>query len=305
MAPSQPAGRLLGKGLPLTAERHRVERAGRTSRSCPTRTRRGWLGDVRRPLPALLLALLAVLVLCGCGGGEPPKDGVPTTTTAATSSATSKSSATATTPSAEATPSPTGRPEREERARGIDASHHQGPIDWARVAGHGISFAYLKASEGTGFVDPRFTGHRRDAVREGIAVGGYHYFQLCSDGAAQAHHFAEVLGDNGGPDGLPPAVDLELAGSCSSPPQREQLLAEVQEFLDVVAERFGVTPVVYLYPEFEDRFRFAAELADYPQWVRRLGRTEPRRPWQIWQYDDSGSVPGIAGGVDLDLMEPA
>ncbi|MFC5730327.1 MULTISPECIES: glycoside hydrolase family 25 protein [Nocardioides] len=254
---------------------------------------------MRRPFPALL-ALLATAVLCGCGGGEPPKDGVPTTTTPATSSAAPTSPATPTTP-----PAPTARPGREEPVKGIDASHHQGPIDWRRVADHGITFAYLKASEGTGFVDPRFAAHRRNAARAGIAVGGYHYFQLCSDGTAQAAHFADVLGDNGGPEGLTPAVDLELAGSCDTPPQRGQLLAEVRAFLAVVEERFGATPVVYLYPEFEDRFRFARELARYPQWVRRLGRAEPRRPWHIWQYDDSGSVPGIAGGVDLNLMGPA
>ncbi|HEX2068810.1 MAG TPA: GH25 family lysozyme, partial [Actinomycetota bacterium] len=31
---------------------------------------------------------------------------------------------------------------------GIDVSHHQGRIDWPRVAADDISFAYIKASEG-------------------------------------------------------------------------------------------------------------------------------------------------------------
>ena len=172
------------------------------------------------------------------------------------------------------------------------------------MAGAGIEFAYLKASEGTGFTDPRFADHRRAATRNGIAVSGYHYFQLCSDGTAQARHFAEVLGPKGGPAHTPPALDLELAGSCTNPPPAAELLAEVREFLDVIDARYDTPTLVYLYPDFEDRFGFADDLADHPQWVRRLGDRPPRRAWQVWQYDDQGTVPGISGGVDLNRRQP-
>lgn len=217
-----------------------------------------------------------------------------TTTPSAPTSAPPSATASGSAPESEATAAP---------IRGIDVSHHQGPIDWAKVADHGIAFAYLKASEGTGFVDPRFADNRAAAARHGIAVSGYHYFQLCSDGRAQAAHFVDVLGDSAA-DTLAPALDLELAGSCTTPPSRDVLLAEVREFLAVVDEQYTTSTVVYLYPDFEDRFGFAADLADHPQWVRRLGDRAPRRPWQVWQYDDRGSVPGITGGVDLNRMQP-
>ncbi len=32
--------------------------------------------------------------------------------------------------------------------RGVDVSHHQGTIDWPVIAGQGIRFAYMKATEG-------------------------------------------------------------------------------------------------------------------------------------------------------------
>ena len=50
------------------------------------------------------------------------------------------------------------------RHRGIDASHHQGAIDWRAVAGDGITFAYLKATEGTSYTDPTFAQHRAEAA---------------------------------------------------------------------------------------------------------------------------------------------
>lgn len=43
----------------------------------------------------------------------------------------------------------------------MDASHHQGEIDWARVRRDRISFAYLEATEGSTFIDPRFVGNAR------------------------------------------------------------------------------------------------------------------------------------------------
>ncbi len=184
---------------------------------------------------------------------------------------------------------------------GIDASHHQGTIDWEAVAGDDIEFAYLKATEGTTYTDPTFAGHREAAGRAGIEVGGYHYFSLCMPGAAQAEHFADVLGPLRRRTDLPPAVDLEVAGSCDSPPAAEALLDEVEAFLDVVEERTGLEPIVYLFPEFEAAYAFVDDLADHRQWVRRLGERPPIRDWWIWQRDDAGTVAGIAGPVDVNV----
>ena len=117
------------------------------------------------------------------------------------------------------------------RHLGIDASHHQGAIDWEAVTNSDISFAYLKATEGTSYTDPTFAQHRAAALDVGMRVGGYHYFQLCSPGPEQAAHFASVLGDLSAGNLLPAAVDLELAGSCTTPPPRGVLLDEVRSFL--------------------------------------------------------------------------
>ncbi|AJR18845.1 Lyzozyme M1 (1,4-beta-N-acetylmuramidase) [Pimelobacter simplex] len=238
------------------------------------------------------MAALVLLTACGGPASSPPAR---TPTSTPTPMPTPMPTATPT-----ANPTPTPRPTPRE---GIDASHHQGPIDWRRVARAGITFAYLKATEGTGFTDPRFVAHRAAATRAGIDVAGYHYFQLCSDGAAQAAHFLDVVGRRPGP--LAPALDLELVGSCTTPPPRAALLAEVRAFLRTVDAALRTRTVVYLYPDFEERYGLAADLADHPQWVRRLGERPPARPWHVWQYDDRGTVPGIRGGVDRNREQSA
>lgn len=40
--------------------------------------------------------------------------------------------------------------------KGVDVSSYQGKIDWAVLAGQGICFAFIKATEGSSFVDPCF-----------------------------------------------------------------------------------------------------------------------------------------------------
>lgn len=243
------------------------------------------------------MAALVLLTACGGPASSPPAD-----PSAPSTPATSASSPATHTPTPTLTPTPTPKPKPVPR-EGIDASHHQGPIDWRRVARAGITFAYLKATEGTGFTDPRFAAHRTAATRAGIDVAGYHYFQLCSDGAAQAAHFLDVVGRRPGP--LAPALDLELVGSCTTPPPRAALLAEVRAFLRTVDAALRTRTVVYLYPDFEERYGLAADLADHPQWVRRLGERPPARPWHVWQYDDRGTVPGIRGGVDRNREQSA
>lgn len=277
-----------------------------------------------RPLLAIRLtaaAAIAAALVTGCTGdperpvlaepgSEPAGEHTDGGSGSAADAAASTAGATGTTgakpPDAETAASPdTERADPRRKPRtvlGIDASHHQGTIDWEAVAGDDIEFAYLKATEGTTYTDPTFAGHREAAGRAGIEVGGYHYFSLCTPGAAQAEHFADVLGPlRLRRTDLPPAVDLEVAGSCASPPAAETLLDEVEAFLDVVEERTGLEPVVYLFPEFEAAYGFADDLADHRQWVRRLGDRPPVRDWWIWQRDDAGTVAGIAGPVDVNV----
>ncbi|QIX28397.1 hypothetical protein ncot_18720 [Nocardioides sp. JQ2195] len=185
--------------------------------------------------------------------------------------------------------------------QGIDVSHHQGAIDWDRVAGDGIDFAYLKATEGGGFTDDRFVSNASSAHRAGLRVGGYHYYTLCSPPEPQAAHFVDVLAQ--ARTDLPPVVDLELIGNCDPPPDRATLRADVETFVDRVEDATGTEVVVYFHPDFEVHYAMVDDL-DRRLWVRRVGSTPPPGDWFIWQRDDAGSVDGVSTPVDRDVMRP-
>ena len=238
-------------------------------------------------------ALVLACVLTGCGADDEPAVAEPTRSPTPTPTARPSS-----TPSAEPTPSAT--PTRTRPQRGVDVSHHQGEIDWRQVSRDRIDFAYLKATEGSSFTDPRFVSNAREARQAGLRVGGYHYFTLCSPGTPQAEHFVSVL-ESAPARTMPPAIDLELLGNCADPPPREDLLREVRAFIDVVEQRTGQRTVVYAYPEFEDRFQLSEDL-DRRLWVRRIGDTPPAGDWWMWQRDDQAEIAGIDAPADLNLL---
>ena len=188
--------------------------------------------------------------------------------------------------------------------RGIDVSHHQGEIDWDRVAADDIAFAYLKATEGSTFTDPRFATNWQAAARAGLRVGGYHYFTLCSDPVPQADHFVATL--DAAPDvlrALPPVVDLELLGNCDPSPGPVAMRDAVEAFVAEVERRTGQRVVVYTHPDFDRRYGFVPDL-DRRRWVRFPGDVAPPGDWWLWQRSDDGRVDGVEGSVDIDVMRP-
>lgn len=185
--------------------------------------------------------------------------------------------------------------------RGIDVSHHQGAIDWPQVATQRwIRFAYVKATEGTRWVDPQFVRNWQGARGEGLRVGAYHYFGFCTSGADQARNLLSVLPKD--PDMLPPALDVEADPTCATPPSRPALVREIAEWCRIVEASTGKRPVIYVTRE-SYRTLLAGSGLSYPLWFRDL-LAEPApdggERWSFWQWHSRARVPGIAGRVDLN-----
>lgn len=188
--------------------------------------------------------------------------------------------------------------------RGIDVSHWQGVIDWPRVASAGIRFAYLKASQGSTYVDPRFHANREEAQAAGLLVGAYHFAEPAQSVQANLDHFLRVVGKVE-PDEMAPVLDLEDR-TFRDPPR---LLAWAQEYLEGLQAETGRFPTLYTSRSFLDGH--LAGGSGLPErasmWVVRYngldhpGDIQPWDTWSVWQHTNKGQVPGIkAAGVDLD-----
>ena len=66
--------------------------------------------------------------------------------------------------------------------RGVDVSSYQGTIDWEVLSSQNIQFAFIKATEGSGFVDPCFVDNLAGASETSLYIGAYHFFSFESSG---------------------------------------------------------------------------------------------------------------------------
>jgi lysozyme len=186
--------------------------------------------------------------------------------------------------------------------RGIDVSHHQGPIDWVDVRRAGIAFAFIKASEGGDHRDSRFPANWEAAAEAGVARGAYHFFTFCRPGLEQAEHFIATVSASIGE--LPPAADVEFSGNCAYRGSIEAIRRELSAFLEKVEVAFDRRPALYLTEKSYDRIAHG-HFPGYPLWVRSIVfEPSPRRffDWAFWQYADNGRLPGIDHVVDLNTF---
>jgi lysozyme len=183
--------------------------------------------------------------------------------------------------------------------RGIDVSHHQGRIDWQRVAADDVAFAIIKATEGGDHVDDAFAQNLREARAAGLAVGAYHFFTFCRPGADQAKNFiSQVPRDE---RLLPPVVDIEFHGNCPRRPSPDELNTELLAFLGPVEAAYGKPAILYVTDDAAAVY--SAHVPVRRRWLRSLQGPLGEDGWVYWQYLDTGRVDGIDGDVDLNVLD--
>ncbi len=190
--------------------------------------------------------------------------------------------------------------------RGIDVSRHQNDIDWHSVAASGITFAWIKATEGGDFLDVQFRRNWQLAAAAGVRRGAYHFVTWCRPAQDQAAWFvANVAAD---PEALPPVLDVEWnpqSRSCARHAPKAEALATMTIILEAMEKAYGKAPVIYAPADFFEEV-MGADLARYPLWARSLDGAftgYAGRSWRVRQHSETGAVPGIAGNVDLDCFE--
>jgi len=188
--------------------------------------------------------------------------------------------------------------------QGVDVSHHQGKIDWSKVAtDQRISFAYLKATEGGDHKDRRFAENWQALKDTRIARGAYHFFTFCKSGKEQAQNLLSVMPVEAGM--LPAAIDLEFGGNCNRRPTLTELAKELDDFVTLLRAADDRAPVFYVTPEFNDAYMKgnAGTFPDHVLWLRDI-YGEPAQAvcasWTFWQYAGQGLVDGVTGPVDLN-----
>lgn len=186
---------------------------------------------------------------------------------------------------------------------GIDVSRWQGNVNWSAVKQAGYAFAYIKATEGVGYVSPTLDGQMAGARAAGLVVGAYHYARPGNNPADDARTFAAELRRLSAwqAGNLPPCLDMEEpAGNAAG---------WVRAFIDTLRAELGRREVmVYASSSYVTDQLGGEGWADdgVTLWVAHYGR-QPGKPGYLsprvvmHQHSSTGHVPGVAGNCDLNV----
>ncbi|WP_125711205.1 GH25 family lysozyme [Lacticaseibacillus porcinae] len=103
---------------------------------------------------------------------------------------------------------------------GVRMSQADGVLDSSELEAGGVSFVYLKATQGASFVDDNFATNQSRAGS--LKVGAYHYFSFDSTPQAQAENFIKHVADAGE---LPIGIYVTYYGNYASDPPKSSVVA--------------------------------------------------------------------------------
>lgn len=195
---------------------------------------------------------------------------------------------------------------------GIDVSEWQGSIDWQKVKEAGVEYAMIRVGyrgwkSGELCQDPYAQANYAGASAAGIKVGAYFFSQAINvaEAVEEANYLAGLIKDWNVE--MPVVFDWEFYpdDSARTAKMDTRTLTDCSKaFCDAVTAA-GYEPMLYFNISHSQDNIYIRELTDYKFWLANYD-TVPNHPYKVdmWQYTDTGTVPGIYGNVDINLYFP-
>jgi len=201
-----------------------------------------------------------------------------------------------------------------EGVAGVDVSSWQKNIDWTAVKEAGIDFAIIQVgyrgySEGKLNVDSQFHTHMQGAIDAGLDVGVYFFSQALTPEEAkeEADFVLEQL--DGYTLQYPVVFDWEEITTLDDPevvPRTDEMnmlmLTSCALAFCQTVEEAGYQAGIYFNQAYGYEQLNLLGLKDYTFWLAEY-QDAPNFAYhfQMWQYTNEGTVPGIQGPVDLNI----
>ncbi len=188
---------------------------------------------------------------------------------------------------------------------GIDVSNHQGDIDWESVKNSGVEFVFIRIGYGHNreakiMEDEKFRKNLEGARNAGLKVGLYFYSYATEiwEAEEQANWIVKAL--NGEKIDLPIVFDYETWKSFPTYNINIVDLNKVaKRFLDILHDN-GYEGMNYSSKYYLNTIW---NLSEYPTWLAHyVSKTNYDKDFKVWQFSNTGEVPGINGFVDLDVL---
>ncbi len=195
---------------------------------------------------------------------------------------------------------------------GIDVSSYQGDIDFEAVKASGVDFvmirvAYRGYETGRIVYDKCAFTNLEKAAEAGLDIGVYFFSQAISPEEAEEEAYFILKAIEGYDITMPIVYDWE---SVSDPDartadmDRQTLTKCCKAFLETI-DAAGYRPMLYFNRRQARLHMDISALKEYEFWLAAYtDRMDFPYRIDMWQYTNTGRVPGIVGDVDINVYFP-
>lgn len=179
----------------------------------------------------------------------------------------------------------------------IDIYHGNVVHDFAGLKAAGILGVIHKCTQGAGYADPLYAARRKQATDAGLLWGAY-AFNTGEPAQAQVEEFISHAD---------PDAQTLMALDFEDNPHGQMSLLGARMFLDSAAQKLGRKLVLYSGNRVKDLLDGSVDvgLGAHRLWLAQYGpKPVVQHSWQkqwLWQYSESGRLPGTDGHIDLNL----
>lgn len=193
----------------------------------------------------------------------------------------------------------------------IDIASYQKTLVPSKVPADAI---IIKATEGTGYINPTFKTQAAQTLAAGKKLGLYHFIHTAATGSAQADYFVANIKPYIGKA----LLVLDFESTTGSNVRTDAMVAQGKAFLDRVYALTSVRPVVYTNTDFEQHLDWSAVVkGNYGLWIAQYNTTSPITGFKprtytyklvhwpsltMFQYHDNTHISGYSGGLDASIF---
>ena len=189
---------------------------------------------------------------------------------------------------------------------GIDVSKWNGNIDWAQVKASGVNYVIIRcgyrgSSQGALIEDPKYKANIEGATKAGLKVGVYFFSQAIDEVEAVQEASMVLSLVKNYKISYPIFLDVEASGGRADNISKATRTAVCKAFCQTI-QNSGYTAGIYANKSWLTGKIDTSQLGNYKIWLAQYASAPTYTGrYEMWQYKDSGSVPGISGHVDLNL----
>ena len=187
---------------------------------------------------------------------------------------------------------------------GNDISKYQGDVDF-NVYKNNSNFVIIKATEGTGYIDPKFSRNQSESRRVGLPLGYYHFARpdLGNSPEAEADYFIKTLGE---------VRDGELLCLDYEPNWNGDAVSWCGRFLKRVSDKLnGLKCLIYMDQSRVSSIDWSVIASlGYGLWIASYTYSPLKNTFKVGafkyavmqQWTNSQIIPGIIGKTDGNVF---